>query len=210
MKEYFTLMLVGALLFLSGCTQTNIHLSDSFWLDRQQKIAVGYINPPVPALHKISAEGLVDLSIDAPTDIENYLTHLDISWYKTVPVNFVAELKQRGFAARLIERSLLEGNVDDEIRTNSDQFLTIKLEAIGARRYYENFVPTGAPEAYCVLTGVLVNKHHKIIWRYRAEAFEPIRGAWNQPPDFPHLTEAINTAVRSAQADLLDSFFSGH
>jgi hypothetical protein len=96
------------------------------------------------------------------------------------------------------------------VQTDSDQILMIKLDEIGARRYYNNFLPTGAPEAYCVLAGELINKRHQVIWRYRAEAFEPIRGTWNQAPNFPNLTNAINIAARSAQEDLLDSFFSGH
>jgi hypothetical protein len=81
MKKYFQLaFIVSALAFLLGCTQTNIHLPDSFWQEKRSNIAVAYANPPVPTLHKLSVDGMVDLSI-SPTgsDIESYLSHLNIS-----------------------------------------------------------------------------------------------------------------------------------
>jgi ABC-type uncharacterized transport system auxiliary subunit len=94
-------------------------------------------------------------------------------------------------------------------QTNSDKVLLIQLNAFGAQRNYAGFIPMGAPQAFCYVTGTLINtKDNKVIWRYKADVLQPIIGNWDQPPTYPNLDTAIKQAVTIAQQEILDNFFT--
>ena len=81
---------------------------------------------------------------------------------------------------------------------------------MGVRREYYGFIPTGAPQAYCVLAGRLTDlSDKKIWWSHDVEIILPVQGAWDQPPSYPNFTQALHLAMDEAREELVDSFFSG-
>jgi hypothetical protein len=205
------------LIFLAGCaTQQNVPLGDNFWKNPKQKIAVVTTKAPKPQIYQMGNQGLLDYAINSAMNknLDNYLSSTDLSWYRNIPSKFTAQLKQRNVYAK----AYLEPLGDDQTnyasfarQIDSDKLLVIKLEALGAKRDYYAFIPVNAPQAYCVMTGELIStKNNLVLWRYKTTITEQVQGAWDQPPNYPNLGNALSLAISSAQQELLDSFFSGH
>lgn len=215
MLNRLVIIILGSI-FLVGCaSHADVPMSESFWQNKQQKVTVAAAKAPKPQLHKQGPQGLLDVAIaNAMTnDLDKRLQQIDLSWYHRMPTSFGASLKQRGVSV-VPYNSQVSDDQKEYTRlaiNNSDKVLVIKLEAIGAKRDYYAMVPTGAPQGYCVMSGELINvADNKVLWRYTATSAQPVQGAWDQPPAYPNLTNAIELAANSARQELLDSFFSGH
>lgn len=212
----FTLIIFG-FTFLAGCaTQPNIQLTDNFWKNPNQKIAVITTTPPKPQIYQMGNQGLLDYAIVSAmnSNLDNYLSRTDLTWYHQLPLNFVTQLKQRNIYAK----AYLEPISADQTnyanfasQIDSDKLLIIKLEALGAARDYYAFIPTSAPQAYCVMSGELINtQSNQVLWRYKTTITQPVQGAWDEAPNYPNLSNALTLAINAAQQELLDSFFSDH
>lgn len=217
MKKLLVISALATTVFLTGCaTEQNIPLADNFWQHSKQKVAIAKTTAPTPQLYQTGNEGLLDVAINNAVNhkLNNYLSHADTSWYPALPANFAQGLKQRHMSASLLDSELNpdQDNYKNLVgRIDSDTLLVIKLQALGVKRNYYSFIPTGAPQAFCQLKGELINVNtNKVLWRYKASISEAIQGPWDQPPNYPNMTKAINVAVNSARQELLDSFFSGH
>lgn len=208
-----------ALAVLMGCASgnRNIALQDNFWKNQNKKITVASFKAPQPQVHQVGGQGLLDMAITsvANKSINNKLKQTDLGWYNEMPQEFANQLKNKHIQAAVLSRKLeaKQKNYSSELaETNGDLLLTLELKAIGARREYAaGFIPQGAPEAYCVLVGELIDpKDKKVLWHHETEVLQKVQGAWDQPPAFPNFTAAHNIAVAEAKQELLDSFFSGH
>jgi len=211
--QRFILIACG-FIFLTGCaTQKNMPLADSFWQTQHQKIAVVTTKAPEPKLYKMGSQSLIDVAISSTmtNGLDNYISHANLTWYRKLPLDFAAQLKQRNVYAKAYTEAM---NIDPKNITgfgDSDKLLVIQLEAWGVVRNYSGFIPIGAPKAYCVLKGELINtKNNDILWRYQTTIKQPVQGEWDQPPNYPNIGNALTSAIQSAQQDLFDSFFSGH
>lgn len=207
-----------AFIFITGCaTQQNVPLSDQFWQQKKHKVAVATTKAPKPQVYEMGQQGLLDYAINSAMNksMDAYLSRTDLSWYKTLPTTFASRLKQRNIIAKRYDEQMDAKQLNYASvanLTDSDKLLIIKLQAVGAKRNYYSVIPTGAPEAYCVMTGELIDVNHdnQVLWRHETTVSEPIQGTWDQPPNYPNLTSALKVAVNSAQQELVDSFFSGH
>jgi hypothetical protein len=204
--------------FLVACSsiQKDIQLQDAFWKKSNQKISIITTIPARSKLHTEGSQGLLDYAIAsiATRGMNNYLRSLDLSWYRNVPLKFASQLKQHNFNAHAYMQQInpsSQNYADVGRQMGSDTLLVIQLEAIGTKRDYYGFIPAGAPQAYCVLTGELISvKTKQVVWRHRAAIAEPVQGSWDQPPHYPNLSFALKHAIETAEQELLDSFFSGH
>ncbi|MHB1222263.1 MAG: putative periplasmic lipoprotein [Gammaproteobacteria bacterium] len=215
MKRYF-LIILGTL-FLSGCAaEKNIQLSDAFWQQKQNKIAVAGVKPAKPGVIKVGSQGLLDMAINSAMThkLDTHLSKTDLSWYYSLPNDMASKLKQRHVAV-IVAGSGMEV---DEKRTaiiatehHVNDVLVMRLQAVGVIRRYSGFIPIGAPEAYCVLKGELIDSTTKEVkWRHLAEVKLPVNGEWDQPPTFPNVTSTVREAITASRQEILDSFFSGH
>lgn len=192
---------------LFGCAtkQKGVELSDGFWQNKHQTVTVATTKAPKPHLYKTGNQGGVPgraVSEVMNIKLDHYLKTVGETWYETaLPEHFVTRLKQRDINAKLASGSFTQ--------VGSDKLLLIKLDAYGVKRRYHGLIPAEAPQAYCVLTGELLDKNHKVLWRHQSIATQPIQGEWDQPPNYPNLTDALRVAAHSAEQELLDSFFAG-
>lgn len=201
---------------LMGCAQPrNVQLSENFWQDQSQKIAVASFKAPEPQMHRVGNEGLLDLAINNAmnSNMNKALKRADMNWYNNMSTQFATRLKEQKIHTSISEQQFKNDKKNREIilrQAEGDKVLTLELRAVGARRTYYGFIPTGAPEAYCLLVGELIDpKDKKVLWRHESEIIHPIQGAWDQSPNYPNFTSALNVAVNEAKQELLDSFFSG-
>lgn len=218
LRNLMKLTLVSVVIVLiSGCAvNRNLPMQDAFWQNKNQKIVVAAVLAPEPKVHQYGQQGLVDMAITgiANKDLSAAVKKTDLSWYNEIPQSFARRLKDNRMQASVYSRTLdlnkkKHANVLAE--TDGDLLLTFELKAVGARREYAaGFIPNGGPEGYCVLIGELFDpKQKKVLWRHETEIIQKVDGQWDQPPHFPNFNNALNIAIRDAQQELLDSFFSG-
>lgn len=214
----YVLILLG-LSFLVGCAkQPNVPLADNFWQDKKQKIAVVTTKSPTPHVYQTGGEGLLDYAINsvANNGLGEHLSSTDLTWYRKLPQNFVTRLKQSNVYAQAYDEQPKSGAGHAQYFSfarlqGADKLLLIDLEAVGVQRSYYSFVPTGDPKAYCVLKGELIDtNNNQVLWRYKSDILQPIQGNWDQSPNYPNLTHALENAEALAEQEMIASFFSGH
>jgi hypothetical protein len=205
----FIVILLATLVF-SGCVAPNIQLTDTFWQNHNQKIAVAVTKAPKPGLYQKGEVGLLDYAITniVNSKFERHLKTTDLSWYYRMPEEFTEQLRLRHMDAKAYPEPLNPSQVKYFYQMDGNK-LVFKLEAVGASRSYYGFVPTGEPVANCILSGELIDPRNKVLWRYKAIVGESVRGTWDQPPNYPNLTHALTLAMQEARQELLDSFFTG-
>lgn len=215
-------MLLGiSIALLTGCVtpEHNIKVPENFWQDKTNSVAIAKTKfAEKPCLNKhVDDGGLLSLAINAAVThkFDKYLERADMDWYyEELPQKFVDEFKKRKISAQIYATNIepkQKKNTNVLVQMDGNKLLTFELQNFGAIRHYYNLFPKGAPKAYCVIKGELINRQdNKVLWRQLAHVEEPVHGDWDQPPSYPNFTQALKEAVHEAQEILINSFFSGH
>lgn len=214
MKKLLITTLMG--LFLTGCaSEDNVVLDEAYWQKSPHHVAVTAVKAPEPGITFVGSRGLLDVAISNAVT-RQLSTHIanttDVSWYYSLPDEFTEKLKQRHIIAKSVDQSNNEKiNIPNIVTQHHvDEVLVLRLQAVGVVRPYNGFIPTGAPEAYCKVTGELVNTTSKaVLWRHKAVTKLPIQGEWDQPPTYPNVTAAIKKAIATSRQAIINSLFLG-
>jgi len=210
---------------LAGCASPNVALKPTFWKNHQQRIAVTTSTPIQASLYQQGSEGLLDLVINQATSNQfvDYLNKTQLGSFKAKLINgFVFGLRARHIRANptpAINIDKMKSTDLDKKQYSTVDFKPLRLKIarnkilyvqptqIGATRKYFSFIPIGAPKAVCNLEGDLVNTtNNKILWRYHANVTVPVHGKWDQPPHYPHFTQALHAAMRLCRKEIVDNF----
>lgn len=208
-------IIMGTLLLTSCATQKNVSLNESFWEQKQRKVAVAAVKPQQPQLHKVGSQGILDYAINSAmtNKLDTQMNKTDLGWYYSLPEELSVRLK-----SNKINAVVAGNNVANEqkylanlaARNNADDILVLELSASGAIRSYSGFIPNGAPQAFCQLKGELIDPTTKAVkWRHQAEIKVPVQGEWDQPPAYPNVTASVKEAIKLCKQEVMDSFFSG-
>lgn len=209
----YTLLIIG-LFLLAGCSSPrNIPLSEQFWQEKPKVVIVHY-KAPEPGMTVSGQQGMLDMAITGMVNnkIIKQVKKADLSWYPAVAHQFAQQLKHR-FILAVVDPVAIANQKSLLAKGQGDKVLAINLQTVGIRRVYSiGFISGGAPQAYCVLSGELIDPKNqkKPLWRSEIEIMQPIQEPWDQPPHFPNLMNALVQATDQAKTELLDSFFSGH
>lgn len=90
---------------------------------------------------------------------------------------------------------------------NLDKLLVIEVQALGISRDYSSYIPTGDPKSQFIGKGYLVN-----LATNAYEWYQPIRETkssddkWDEPPNYPGLTNAYFQTIELAKDDLIKAF----
>lgn len=232
MKWSTRLLFTLALGFVAyGCAGVQkIPVDQSLWAQKQTKIGVALVAPPVATAYRVGGQGLLDLAINSAmaSDLEKHLQSLQPTTFTPVLEKFEGRLKQAGFVTKHIAapvnvKKLPERKSTDAIHFDRDisaiaaaegvdAILLVELEAWGTIRSYYGFVPLGDPKAFIRVTGRLIAKDGRLRWQEQMPAPDAelaVSGEWDQAPTFPNVTRAIEGAERRAAAFLERSFFGG-
>lgn len=59
-----------------------------------------------------------------------------------------------------------------------------------------------------MLQGRLIDtKTNRLLWRKTINVTQDIQRPWKQPPNYPHLKQAMHVAIREAENSIQSSFF---
>jgi hypothetical protein len=232
-RRRITLAALGAALFSSACAPARLTVKPEFWQDRQARIGVALTPHPEAGAHKVGAQGLLDMAINAgmAAELKTYLQKVDVSEFDRIRERFVQELGKRGmnavalpgyldpsaYPARGEDAPQVENAYDRDlaaIRTQQklDAVILLQARRYGTIRSYYGFIPLGAPQGFFEVTGHMVDlRTGALLWQTvipESQASVPASGEWDQPPAYPNLTAALRAAMGNGGEFLLKEFFN--
>ncbi len=229
-RSVILFVMVFTMLFLTRCAAKRIILKPTFWQQKESKIGVAVVKYPIAGAHRRGGQGLLDMAINEALagNLKDYLRQVDMTVFSNIIDKFVQNLGEKGITAKRIDelidleqlqvfKSSQSGNytkVDFKPLSqekNINMLILLSIQSFGTIRPYYGFIPLGSPKAFCLAKGQLINlDNNAILWLYTMKELEasiPVEGKWNQPPDYPNLTKAIEKAIENAKTSLEKDFF---
>jgi hypothetical protein len=209
-------LVFGAL--LTGCAaQSPIQVDSSFWTNQGTKVGIAVAEMPMfsetgeqPANQGVMVSAL--LNDGAFTGFAKRLEKEDFSRVYKVGGKLENVLRAKGMNTSIvsdpvrIERfpTLSRGDGFAErdysalaAGAQSQYLLFVRVTRIGMIRSV-SILPGAPPGGHFAAVGQLIDlQTQKLLWHKAVDVKRPSQGEWNQPPDFPNLTAALNQAVDS-------------
>ncbi|MBX7152900.1 hypothetical protein K1X84_14820 [bacterium] len=219
-------MLISAL--FTGCGTSRMTINPSFWENKTQKIGIVIGGFPKAAAYKGGNQGLLDIAINEAMagSLESHLRSVDMTPFSNIADQFVLQLKERGLTVtKLTERGFVDPDISSSggkkyISCNFkklmqkepvDIVLFLEIVRFGTIRSYYGFIPTSDPKALCQARAYLIStKDCELLWTFEMqekESIVPVVGAWDQSPDYPNVTNALNAAMKEAGNLIINDFF---
>lgn len=234
MKTIKLLIVAFGLIGIVGCATVtpDFAVEKEFWDENSKTIGIATAKLPKPAAHKAGAQGLLDVAINdsMSSDLDSHLAQLDIASSITEMTNKMeAYLRGKGYNVKLINEPIdLESlpELKQEQNNNSnhhhanldfqnlrdkygiDKLVLIKVVRIGTIRSYYSFIPTSDPSGTAILNGQVIDlANNELEWSQTVSQNTPnLESEWDEPPNFPGLTNAMFTAYQQSQNMLLNHF----
>lgn len=231
-KSRLGLSVVGAALLTAACAPTRVTVKPEFWQDRQARIGVALTPRPEAGAHKVGAQGLLDMAINAgmAADLKAHLQTVDVSAFERIRDRFASELGKRGMNVVVLPGYLDTGKYPERaedapkvenaygrdlsaLRTEQklDAVVLLQVRRYGTIRSYYGFIPLGAPAGFFEAKGQMVDlRTGALVWQTQMteqQATVAGMGDWDQPPAYPNLTAALHVAIANGSEFLWKEFF---
>jgi len=222
------LALALAVLWTTGCTTwTPTPVDPTLWQHKQMRIGVATAKAPRASAAKAGSQGLLDMAVNEAmaSDLDTHLASLQPTRVPLMATEINARLRAIGFPTVRIDEPIdtatlperdpkVPGFYDRSIeaiasRQGVDAILILSVRQWGTVRSYYGFIPLGDPSASFVATGQLIARDERLLWdEMAARTGTTGTGEWDQAPDFPNLTHAIDEAEDDVMTSLGRSFFN--
>ncbi len=232
-RRRIALAALGAALFASACAPARLTVKPEFWQDRQARIGVALMPHPEAGAHKVGAQGLLDMAINAgmAAELKSHLQKVDVNEFDRIRDRFVQELGKRGmnavampgyldpatYPARAEDAPQIENAFDRDLaalRTGQklDAVVLLQVRRYGTIRSYYGFIPLSAPQGFFEVKGQMVDlRTGALLWQTvipENQAAVPAAGDWDQPPEYPNITAALRAAMANGGEFLWKEFFN--
>jgi len=213
---------------LAGCAsapQPSVALGQDTLGAKSGRIGVAMTSVPKTDTQLLGAGCLLcmataSIANSSLTSHAHHLTAEDLPKLK----NYVADLmRKKGTEVTLIEESInldaLPANSSKgqniakkdfsslQAKYGVDKLLVINITALGFMRTYSAYIPTSDPKGFLEGTGYLVNlKTNTYEWYLPVTVSKASDGAWDEPPEFPGLTNAYFQALEIGKDSFTQPF----
>jgi hypothetical protein len=213
---------------IAGCANPPpISLDQSFWQNKAARVAVATAPLPVAGTAQrfgSQGAGWLDQAIAATIseNLNRRLATVDTSRIDQLPNRLAATLRGRGIYARTLERRVdvaaypakpaVEGYEERDFSAlgkaeGVDHLLLVTVMGVGAERGFYAFIPATAPSGRFYAIGELIDiASRKILWRREVEVTRPVASPWDQPPDYPNVLKAMDSAITAGTNLILTDF----
>lgn len=203
---------IPLLLILTGCVappQTPISLNTDILSNSESRVGVAMDVLPSPNLQLPGADCLLCLAVaaGANSDLSAHSKTLSIKEIAQLKSDAVNSLKTQGREANLIDEPLVidklpktkdlgDGFSKRDFSSFAEQYqlghmLVVDINAVGMTRPYASYIPTGAPQATVSGNAFLIDLNtNRYEWYLPISLYLGAEGEWNEPKDFPGLTNA--------------------
>jgi hypothetical protein len=218
---------------LGGCGLRRMALPPSFWQERTLRVGVALVEYPVAGAYSLDRNSFVGkpTSSAATVEMNNYLKKTNLQTFGDTRDLFVNNLRERGMEAKAINAPI---RLDDYPKYNGpktegepykkdlrslkekegiDRLIFLTVTRFGTLRNYSGLIPIGRTKALFMVKGEMVDlKDNRVLWRtamseFRKQGQGPIENPWDQPPDYPHLTKALEQVLEKGKRFLWSNFF---
>jgi len=213
------------LIFLSvGCAtvQPPVSMGSEFYESENKSVGVIVQHKDEPEFYMEGDVRLLDFAIiaAATSQLSSHIKTLDPKDFDLVVDEIQAALGQEGFSVTRLDRPVdvealkdfADADPKDTVyfadkdfsalqsELGVDYLLMLTVTRAGVARGYHGFVPMSGPRAVFELQGQAVElATNKLVWyKHIATANSP-RGQWDEPPDFPGLTNSFYVALENAK-----------
>ena len=226
MKIVLKVCLCFTLLVSIGCVsiQEPIAVEDGLYQDADRLLVVMEQIPQATThfpgadclLCLLTAEGL-------HMTLGEHVETLKAEEFKVIESQIAAKLRENGLdvvisdepvTVRDLPRAPSSGeNMSSRDFTNlaaeheASHVLVISVNLIGISRAFASYIPTEEPVARVRGFGYLVDvRDGTFDWYQPFDVAQGVEGEWDQPPDFPKLTNAFYQVLAKAQDEILSHF----
>jgi hypothetical protein len=222
------ILLIGIVVLFTGCAsvQEPISVNQSIYQDgSENRIAVIMTPLPEPDLAFPGADCLLCLVTAEAlhTSLSDHAEGLDGSEFKLSKTHLADRLRDKGVDAVVVDEPLVlrelpkvksssENSVGRDFSAlaeahNVDYVLVISVSAYGFNREFASYIPTSEPMAVFKGKGFMVDpKTNTYVWYRPFDMAMGVEGEWDQPPEFPKLTNAFYQVVAEARDAVLAEF----
>jgi hypothetical protein len=90
---------------------------------------------------------------------------------------------------------------------NIDKLIVITINRLGFRRTYYAYTPTSDPQGALEGIGYMVDlASNRYEWYWPVSVFRNAAGNWDEPPQFPNLTDAYFRAMEAGKKEFMKPF----
>lgn len=226
MKIRIVLSIVS--IFIGGCVtapQTPIDLSKDTLTPNSGRVGVAMTALPKVDTHIVGAGCLLCI-LAANAANSTLTTHAQTLPYEDLPKlkdNISDLLRKRGANAIVIGESIDMESLSDyatdgpniarknyaplKQKYQIDKLLLINVKALGFYRTYSSYFPTSDPKGVFQGTGFIVNlNNNSYEWYLPVDFTKSSDGTWDEPPNFPGLTNAYFQALELGKDSFLKPF----
>ncbi len=224
--------LATALLLSTGCAtmDPDVKLGSSFWDNKNQTIVVSMAKMPEADHMMLGAQGLLDIAINKENakTLTTHLKTVKVADYQKVVKDVSDALKAHGFKTRelseaidvaaLPKRESKEESKGSVVHASQDftqlkdkigphRLLLIAVQSVGTQRTYYGFIPTTPPSAMINVKGEVIDlANNQVLWRQRFNDQAGVTEPWDQPPNYPNVSKAIEKVLLVSRKNLQGAF----
>jgi hypothetical protein len=232
MRLRFQAVLVVAVSLLLGACASKPQLPvdlgpETFTPTRQERVGVAMTKMPKPMLHLPGADCLLCMIAAQATNstLARHADSLSGDELATLKEQIAGALRKTGLATTVIPDAieldkLPDGAANEAVpnlarknfeplkqKYGVDKMVIVQIDALGIERNYASYIPTSDPKAVVRGTGYMVN-----LSKNTYEWYQPLRvaraadGQWDEPAQFPGLTNAYFQAIEAGRDQLMQPF----
>lgn len=228
MQFRFAIMLSAALLALGGCaTKPQEPVVFAPTKISNPAVRVGVAMAPLPKVDTYFPGASCLLCLAAASVANSSLT----SHTQKLPFNELANvkneiadlLKKKGVNVKVIADPLVVADLPSfksdaanmarkdftslKAKYDVDKLVVINIVTLGMWRTYSAYFPTSSPQAAVAGSGFMVNlADNAYDWYEPISFYRSAEGAWDEPPNFPGLTNSYYQAIEATKDTLKKPF----
>ena len=231
LKKFGLFSLLLVVLGVSGCVvaPTKIPVSEQFL--NNKTLRVGLVVTPLPefSMSSSGSQGLLDVAINQgmAKKIKEHLQNASFEPFdKPLEEQFINYITNNGYSVKTVEldiATLTKFNKPKKKpknvqfyqkdlmflkeKENIDVLVLIETRAVGTIRSYYGFFPTSDPKGYYSGLGSMINlSDNSLLWSSVNSQEIQIKKPWDQEPNYPNLTQAVDEALERAKAKYKSDF----
>lgn len=191
----------------------------------QKKVGVMMTSMPKPNVYLPGADCLLCLAIAeaAHSGLSKHVNTLTPDDFTLVKSDLVREIEEKGVEVIVIEQPIIIGDLpknkskepnmaNRDFSSLKEQYgithlLVVDLYQLGVYRSYASYIPTSDPKAVIKGAGYLVDlQDSSYKWYLPIEIYKGANGEWDEPPNYPALTNAYYQVIEMGREAIVAEF----